>query len=159
MRVSRQGMGSLSPIHMAGLAHATCRHPWDAATVFGEGCVWGGIWSRKGLTRKAAPAGQGEALLHQLRKHHPGQLFVYMAFYVGNRKKGGRGKGRGVGGRNQVHFCLHIFTKYIYLFTHKKAIFLCKRIVLFCLFFFPENSWVYGLKGFFLALNEMDTAY
>lgn len=94
----------------------------------------GGIWSRKGLMWKAAPAGQGEALLHQLRKDHPGhRLFIRHFTWVTEKRGGGaRGKKK----NQQVHFCLYIFTKYIYLFTYKKAFFfLCKSIVLFCLSF------------------------
>lgn len=69
----------------------------------------------------------------------------------GNQKKGGRGEKKK---KNQVHFRLCIFSKYISHFTYEKAIFsLCKTIVLFHLFL-HENSLVCGLRLFLsLLLN------
>lgn len=58
----------------------------------------------------------------QLRKHHPGQRLCLYSILNRNQKKGGGGEGG-----NQVHFCLYILTKYIYLFTYEKAFFFFAR--------------------------------
>lgn len=133
MQASCRGTGFLSSIHMAGLVQATCKPPRDAAPP-GSGhrhpgrCGVrnvplylgraGGNLVLQGLMRKTAPAGQGEALLHQLRKHRPGRRLFIRHFKWEPEKRGG-----GEREKNQVHFCLYIFTKYIYLFTYERPFF------------------------------------
>lgn len=69
--------------------------PWVQAHVMCH-CAWGeGHLVLQGLLWKAAPAGQGDALLYLLRKHHPGQHLFIRYFKWKPEKKRGRGqKGR-----------------------------------------------------------------
>lgn len=125
-------------------AHVMCHCAWGEEHLVLQGLLW-----------KAAPAGQGDALLHQLRKHHPGQHLFIRYFKWEPEKKRGRGeKGRK---KNQVHFCSCLFTKYISIFTYKKAFFffpLQDNSLISPFFCVCENSLVYGLRLFLsLLLN------
>lgn len=75
---------------------------------------------------------------------------------MGTRKKEGEGRG---GKNNQVHFCLYILIKYIYLFTYEKVFFFSLQDNSLFWGFFSENSGVCGVRGFFLALYQTDMAY
>lgn len=84
--------------------------------------------------------------------------FVYTAFYMGNRKKGGRGKRKKKKPTGAFLF-VHLYQIHLSFHIQKGLFFPLQEYSLILPFFFAENSWVCGLRGFFLALNEMDMAY
>lgn len=92
----------------------------------------------QGLMRKAAPAGQGETLLHQLGKHHPGQrLFIRHFKWEPEKKGGGAVEGRGEKTPSGAFLFVHLYQIHLSFDIQKGLFFfLCKRIVLFCHYFF-----------------------
>lgn len=124
--------------------------PWARAHVMCP-CAWGeGDLVLQGLVWKAAPAGQRDGLLHQLRKHHSGQHLFIRYFKWEPRKSGGGEK------RKKKIRCISVCASSpnTSLFSHMKRPFFfpLQDNSLISPFFVCKNSSVSGLRLFLTLL-------